>query len=295
MPRSFGRTTVASEDDYSYTDKLSGRRRVFTPKANEAVVTFQEQPSEDVLNEVTRATPLTISQGFDLERGFAAVQTTRDRDLDSATRALLDRPEIANALPAMVDGDGLTRYFLPDELTVQFKPEVGAARAEQLIADQGSRVLFRQRTPGYYTISVPEGRGLFETIRDVSGLPEVAFAEPSEVSFNSALDYLPDDPDFGRLWGLHNTGQTVNGVAGTVDADIDMPAAWDLERGDPRSSWPSSTRAPTSTTPTSRPTCSRAGPRTGTSPTPATPRPTTRTGTAPMCPAPRPGSTTRWG
>jgi hypothetical protein len=148
MPRSFGRTTVGSEDDYSYTDKLSGRRRVFTPKPNEAVVTFQEQPSEDVLNEVTRATPLTISQGFDLERGFAAVQVTPDRDMTSATRSLLERPEIANALPAMVDPDGLTRYFLPDELTVQFKPEVGADRAEQIIADHGGRVLFRQRTPG---------------------------------------------------------------------------------------------------------------------------------------------------
>jgi subtilisin family serine protease len=233
MPRSFGRTTVGSDNDYSYTDKLSGRRRAFTPKANEAVVTFQEQPSEDVLNEVTRATPLTISQGFDLERGFAAVQVTSDRDMGSATRSLLERPEIANALPAMVDGDGLTRYFLPDELTVQFKPEVSPARAEELIADHGGRVLFRQRTPGYYTISVAEGRGLFESIREYSDLPEVAFAEPSEVSFNSALDYLPDDPDFGRLWGLHNTGQTVNGVAGTADTDIDMPAAWDLERGDP--------------------------------------------------------------
>ena len=61
----------------------------------------------------------------------------------------------------------------------------------------------------------------------------MAFPEPSEVSFNSALDYVPDDPDFGRLWGLHNTGQAVNGVAGTADADIDTPAAWDLERGDP--------------------------------------------------------------
>jgi len=233
MPRSFGRATVGSEDDYSYTDKLSGRRRVFTPKPYEAVVTFQEQPSEDVLNEVTRATPLTISQGFDLERGFAAVQVTPDRDMTSATRSLLERPEIANALPAMVDPDGLTRYFLPDELTVQFKPEVSADQTEQIIADHGGRVLYRQRTPGYYTISVAEGRGLFETIREYSDLPEVAFAEPSEVSFNSALDYVPDDPDFGRLWGLHNTGQTVNGVAGTADADIDTPAAWDLERGDP--------------------------------------------------------------
>lgn len=38
-----------------------------------------------------------------------------------------------------------------------------------------------------------------------------------------------NDPSFSNLWGLHNTGQTVNGVSGTEDSDIDAPEAWDLE------------------------------------------------------------------
>src|SRR6185503_14068459 len=33
------------------------------------------------------------------------------------------------------------------------------------------------------------------------------------------------------LWGLNNTGQTVNGVAGTADADIDGPEGWNLGVG----------------------------------------------------------------
>src|SRR5690606_20623526 len=37
----------------------------------------------------------------------------------------------------------------------------------------------------------------------------------------------PDDPQFGQMWGLHNTGQT----GGTEDADVDAPEAWDLTRG----------------------------------------------------------------
>ena len=44
-----------------------------------------------------------------------------------------------------------------------------------------------------------------------------------------------DDPERPGLprpyWGLHNTGQTVNGVAGTADADIDAPEAWDMTTG----------------------------------------------------------------
>ncbi len=35
---------------------------------------------------------------------------------------------------------------------------------------------------------------------------------------------LPNDPRFGEMWGLHNTGQS----GGTIDADIDAPDAWDV-------------------------------------------------------------------
>ncbi|MBS3028938.1 MAG: S8 family serine peptidase [Dolichospermum sp. DET50] len=40
---------------------------------------------------------------------------------------------------------------------------------------------------------------------------------------------IPNDPGFGQLWGLNNTGQ--NG--GTPDADIDAPEAWDIQKGNP--------------------------------------------------------------
>lgn len=38
---------------------------------------------------------------------------------------------------------------------------------------------------------------------------------------------VPNDPQYGQLWGLNNTGQS----SGTADADIDAPAAWDLTTG----------------------------------------------------------------
>jgi hypothetical protein len=199
------------------------------------MVTFQGTPSETTLNAVIQQAPplLSVSQGYDLDRGFAAVYVSPDQGTDAAMRSVEDQPEIANALPVMTDPDGLTRYFLPDEFTVQFLEGVSKEQAEQIIRQRGSRILVQQRTPGYYTLAVPEGRGLFETIQEFSSLAEVAFAEPSEVGFNKLLQYIPDDPDFARLWGLNNTGQTVNGEAGSADADIDAPEAWDLTRGDP--------------------------------------------------------------
>ena len=37
---------------------------------------------------------------------------------------------------------------------------------------------------------------------------------------------LSSDTYFGYLWGLQNTGQSVNGQVGVADADIDAPEAW---------------------------------------------------------------------
>ena len=226
------KSRVRPETEYTYTNKFNNKPLTFTPKGDEVVATFEPQSSDRAERELMEATSMSISQGSNLQRGFAVLQVGRGNDSAAAATELTSRPEIANAIPVLVDNEGLTRYFLPDELTVQFRDGVSPEQAEQLIAAKGSRVVMKQRTPGYYTVTVPEGKGLFETLREFSKLREVAFAEPSEAGFNDAL-YLPDDPSFPILWGLHNTGQVVNGTAGTPDADIDAPSAWDITRGDP--------------------------------------------------------------
>ena len=54
--------------------------------------------------------------------------------------------------------------------------------------------------------------------------PLVVYAEPN---YRVSTLILPNDPQFGTLWGLHNTGQS----GGTIDADIDAPEAWDITTG----------------------------------------------------------------
>lgn len=39
--------------------------------------------------------------------------------------------------------------------------------------------------------------------------------------------WTPNDPRYNEQWHYHNTGQTY----GTVDADIDLPEAWNIEKG----------------------------------------------------------------
>ncbi|NMH64029.1 S8 family serine peptidase [Shewanella salipaludis] len=85
-------------------------------------------------------------------------------------------------------------------------------------------VLTRHLMPGQILKLETDSDGLADTLAKLNRLDGVRFAEP-DVSYYP--DELPTDPDFGELWGLHNTGQ--NG--GTPDADLDAPEAWQISRG----------------------------------------------------------------
>ncbi len=59
--------------------------------------------------------------------------------------------------------------------------------------------------------------------------PAVVYAEPNYVLHMAAS---PSDPFFPNLWGLRNTGQTVDGAAaGTTSADIRATSAWNVSTG----------------------------------------------------------------
>jgi subtilisin family serine protease len=224
---------VKKETEYLYTNKFSGKEIRFSPSSEEVVATFEPRATDETVHEVMGAASMAVSQGVNMERGFAVFQVPPDVEAKSAADTLENQPHIINTLPVMTDEEGLTRYFLPDEFTVQFEKGVSKEDAKKIIKNKGCQILVEQRTPGYYTLVVTENKGLFETLREFSDMVEVAFAEPSEVGFDDALVYFPDDPEFSRLWGIHNTGQTVEGVAGTSDADIDAPYAWEFTRGNP--------------------------------------------------------------
>jgi len=56
----------------------------------------------------------------------------------------------------------------------------------------------------------------------------VRYAEPDYIVH---ADLVPNDPRFGELWGLRNTGQAILGTAGTPGADIHAVPAWDISTG----------------------------------------------------------------
>ena len=117
--------------------------------------------------------------------------------------------------------------YAPDRLLVKFKDDpagLPAVRARGVVeAAHGLKELRHFASIGVRLYQTP---GPMEGVRkDLAMDPNVAYAEPDYVLTIGAT--FPNDPSFGQLWGLHNTGQS----GGTVDADIDAPEAWDLTRG----------------------------------------------------------------
>jgi subtilisin family serine protease len=135
----------------------------------------------------------------------------------AATEA--DLPERDSQVPA----------YVPGELLVKFRPEVrrqAAAVYEQWFDISTQRTFVIN---GYQQVKLPPGVDIEEALELYLEDPDVEHAEPNYIVHTDIA--TPDDTHFNRLWGLHNTGQNVNGTNGTDDADIDALEAWDVTTG----------------------------------------------------------------
>src|SRR5262249_54955861 len=61
--------------------------------------------------------------------------------------------------------------------------------------------------------------------------PRVRYVQRNGLQHVTSLPNSPNDPQFGNLWALSNTGQTVNKVVGTAGDDIGAKQAWAFGTG----------------------------------------------------------------
>jgi subtilisin family serine protease len=119
--------------------------------------------------------------------------------------------------------------FDPFSVLVRFDIAADPAAIERAIAMVDGRVLeVYDLVPGlvHLEIGVPVDRA----IAALNQLKCVRYAEPDWVCKTSGV---PNDPNFGNLWGMRNTGQTVNGDPGVAGADSRAHLAWDSFTGSP--------------------------------------------------------------
>ncbi|NRQ42559.1 S8 family serine peptidase [Rheinheimera sp. YQF-2] len=122
-----------------------------------------------------------------------------------------------------------------DSILVMFKPGVSKQERQQLITQQGASLRqldaqgrdmkMRYVADGRIVkVNVPKGVNRDHLIKKLAANPAVEVAEPD---YPVKALATPDDPRFGELWGLHNTGQS----GGTAGADIKAVEAWDISTG----------------------------------------------------------------
>lgn len=78
-------------------------------------------------------------------------------------------------------------------------------------------------------LEIKDGVSVEQKIRELAYDPNIEFVQPNFRYYPREIQ--TNDSDHALLWGLDNTGQTINGKTGTPDADIDSPESWALNEG----------------------------------------------------------------
>jgi subtilisin family serine protease len=114
---------------------------------------------------------------------------------------------------------------VPGQVIVRYEPGSSAADRADARSDSGTKAVEGLGMARAQLLDITDGDSVAQTIHQLEGDDAVAYAEPNSI-FQPAS--VPDDPGFQQQWGLLNSGQLVNGVSGTPDADIDADGAWDI-------------------------------------------------------------------
>lgn len=122
--------------------------------------------------------------------------------------------------------------YVPGQVLVTFKPPVNDSQVSRFAIDHHAVISrhyqwLSDKRKQKFVLMRSESKTTDELIMELHRNPLVETVEPNYLRRVSTV-YTPDDQDFGILWALHNTGQIVNGFAGTPGADIGFSQAWPL-------------------------------------------------------------------
>jgi thermitase len=119
--------------------------------------------------------------------------------------------------------------YVAGEVLVKFKPVVSAQNRVSALAIRGHALEASLDRRGWVQVRIGEGQTVEQALALYRSDPDIEHAQPNYIYHAAAV---PNDPQYGQLWGLKNTGQTVttgtySPATGTAGADINIEKAWD--------------------------------------------------------------------
>lgn len=119
--------------------------------------------------------------------------------------------------------------YVPGEVLIKYKSFVSVSSIKESQARLGITAIKEFKYINVRHAKLPADLSVENALEIYKNDPNVEYAEPNYYRY--ATSTTPDDTYFENLWGLNNTGQSVNGTSGTADADIDASEAWDIATG----------------------------------------------------------------
>jgi serine protease len=199
-------------------EELGGK--VWKADKHEPIRKWKE--SGDMIKQVSGSRGFAAGVGVIALLGMISC-TGADSD-DAVTESPVTVPALASAA-AGGGGKAGRQAYRPDEILVRFKSGTASVRAAAVHARLAAQVVHEYRVPSdLQLVRVPQSTTVEQAIAQYRRDPDVLYAEPNYVY---ELETVPNDPSFGQLWGMNNTGQ----LGGVVDADINAPEAWNITTG----------------------------------------------------------------
>jgi len=152
------------------------------------------------------------------------------------SNVFLRNPRLFALAAALLTGGWLPKAsaaeeYVEGEVIVTFKSSIDLSTGTQTLGKHGLGLakhfpLLSQHRSRHTGLVRMKGRHTADLIAELKTEPTVESAEPNYIRHIYAQP--PNDPLFGQLWGLRNTGQSVNGVTGSAGGDIKFMNAWAL-------------------------------------------------------------------
>lgn len=126
--------------------------------------------------------------------------------------------------------------YVPGEILVKYKNtkinlDTSSGRANALNFTNSKSLENKEdlRENNISVLKIKDAKTVEQKIAELKNDPNVEYAQPNYQYYPLAIS--SNDTYKTNLWGLDNTGQTVNTITGTNNADINAPEAWAINEG----------------------------------------------------------------
>jgi subtilisin family serine protease len=140
--------------------------------------------------------------------------------------ALVLAEEVVEIPGTYVEGEVIVKY---KESRIDLQSHLNQQEADTIVESLSMETVDVIEGMNMAVVETKDDVTMAEAIAELESNPAVEYAEPNYVRSIETL--ASTSVELANSWALQNSGQTVNGVTGTLGADIDALLAWDMASG----------------------------------------------------------------